>query len=85
MSRRAAELHHVTIRVDDEPDVLKRVALLNTALLKVIQGTRLIDVLDSDYEHGCIELLIEAEQINPSIVPGRVNVEIDRWSAHVPT
>lgn len=75
-----AALHVITVRVDDEPDLLKRIALLNTAMLQVLTGRRLIRTLEADYEAGCLRFLIEAAQITPSITPGRVHVEIDAWT-----
>lgn len=80
----AGPLHVVTVRVDDEPDTLKRIALLDTAMLQVLTGRRLIRLLESNYEVGCVRLLIEADRITPSITPGRVHVEIDAWTDPIP-
>lgn len=77
-------LHVITVRVEDEPDLLKRIALLNSAMLQVLTGRRLIRTLEANYETGCLRFLIEAAQIRPSIAPGRVHVEIDAWTDPIP-
>ena len=79
-----APLHAITVRVDDEPDLLKRIALLNTAMLQVLTGRRLIRTLEANYETGCLRFLIEASPVTPSITPGRVHVEIDAWTEPIP-
>ena len=78
-------IHHVVITVEDEPDALKRIAVLNTAFYKILSGTRLVRVVHADYEKGCIEALVEADRIVPDIAPAAVHVKIDAWpvrSAH---
>lgn len=72
-------IHHVTIRVNEPKDMLKRIAILHTAMVKILSGTRLIRVLSADYESGCIEMLVEADAVKPSIVPGHVEIEVEAW------
>lgn len=60
MSRKHGPDHHVTITVDERSDnTLKRVQILTDALLRVVQGSKLIRVLSADYIEGCIELVLE--------------------------
>jgi hypothetical protein len=73
------DVHRVIVKVTKDGELLKRISLLNTAMLRVLSGTILIRVLSADYEEGCIELLVEADNINPSIVPGEVTVRIEPW------
>lgn len=73
--------HRVTVSVE-ESNVLKRVALLNAAVFKVITDTRLVRVDNADYETGDFEFLIEAEGVTvPDIAPGEVVVRIERITA----
>lgn len=71
------EILDVVIQVEDEPDVLKRIAVLNTAMFRILQSaTRLVEVLSANYESGCVELRIQSNQrIHPSPIPSKVTVE----------
>ena len=80
--REAPTVHHVRVSVD-EADLLKRAAQLHTASYKIIQGTRLIRFLNSDYEEGCFEFLIEADKVHPTIAPGEFNVKVSHWEEPV--
>lgn len=67
----------VTIEVVDQvTDALKRIALLNGALFRVLCGVRLIEVLDANYEAGRIRLLVETRRSRPR-VSGRVSVSYE--------
>lgn len=71
----------VTIEVVEEiPDTLRRVALLNAALFRVLSGVRLIRVVDADYEVGVLRLLVESRDSRPS-VKGRVCVRYEPATA----
>lgn len=68
------EACRVVIEVTDpEPDALKRIALLNSAFMRVVTGARLIEVERADYESGRIEVVIEDGRTHPP-VEGRVSV-----------
>lgn len=66
----------VTIQVKNENDVLKRITLLHTALLRVVQGTKLIEVCEADYQKGYLILMIENYRVTPS-PSGRVSIEVE--------
>lgn len=73
------ERHHVKITIDPEADLIKRAAILMTAMTKTLTGTRLIRVLEADYEAGCIVMVIEADTVNPNIAPAFVHIEVKKW------
>ena len=78
--RRSEGLVLYKVRIEAlDSSVLRRVATLNAALFRLMLSSRLKEVLSADYEGGCLELLVEANQLSPEVVPGRVNIEIDNW------
>lgn len=77
-SRNHDETHLVRIEITKPTDdILRRISLLNTTLLRVLTGTRLIRLVSADYTGGCIEVVVEADRIRPPIAPGAVSVTID--------
>lgn len=77
-------IHKVDISIDQRGSVKRRTALLTTALLQVIRGTRLIDVIKSDYEHGHMVILVEAYNVTPPITPGEVHIQLEDWDGKWP-
>lgn len=76
--RRNLEVHKLTVSVD-ESEVLKRVALLNAALFKLIEGATLLRVTSADYKRGLIVALIRVDiSTIPAITPGEVSVRIEQ-------
>lgn len=72
--RKVVDASRVTIEVTDpEPDALKRIALLNSAFVRVVTGARLVEVVRADYRSGSMELVIEDGRTRPP-VEGRVSV-----------
>lgn len=70
----------VTLTVENEPDTLRRISILNAALFRILDAAsvNLRRVLSSDYDGGCLELLLEAPDADPSIVPGAVTAKFER-------
>lgn len=66
----------VTIQVRNESDVLKRITLLHTALLKVVQGTKLVEVCEADYERGSLVVKIDNCRVTPS-PSGKVSIQVE--------
>lgn len=71
--------YKVTVCAEHEPDLMKRIALLNASVYRVLKAARLRRILTSDYQGGTIELLVRAPRISPEIVPGEVRVTISAW------
>ena len=67
-------IHRIRVEVLEETDVLRRITLLHTALLRVLTGTRLVRLIEADYNTGAIELLIEGADIEPNPALGKVHV-----------
>lgn len=73
----SAVTYRVSIEAKDyEPDVLKRIALLNTAFLRVATGARLVEVTHADYEAGKMEVVVEDGRVRPP-VEGSVTVRYE--------
>jgi hypothetical protein len=70
--------HFVTIRVEED-DTLKRYRVLTLALATVLTGRKLVRIIDADYDQGHIELVVEAQHIQPPPVPADFRVEVDSW------
>lgn len=52
--------HHVTITVEERTgSTVRQIRLLTDALLRVVQGAKLKQVLSADYIEGCIEIVLE--------------------------
>lgn len=67
----------VTIEVEDfVPDVLQRITLLHNAFIRVLFNTRLIEVLEADYEKGKMQVVIESKTTRPQI-QGKVCVRYE--------
>jgi hypothetical protein len=73
--------YKVVVEAGDE-DIMRRIALLNSAVFRVLKVARLRQVLSSDYQRGCIELMVEARQLDTMIVPGSVSVSIEDATAN---
>jgi hypothetical protein len=57
----------VTIEIEDDiPDVLQRVAVLHSAFIRVVVGTRLVEVIEADYEKGKIVAVVESRRSRPN-------------------
>lgn len=80
-----SELAKVAIAVHDEPDVLTRIALVNSSVFRLLKRTTLKTVLTSDYSAGYVELLVEVDDLErlrentPQLKP-HVSVEVQEWS-----
>lgn len=70
--------HNVVIKVS-EPDTLKRYRVLTLALATVLTGRRLVSIESADYDAGCIEIVVEAQDIQPPPVPADFRVEVEAW------
>lgn len=68
--------YEVTLTADD-PDVLRRIALLNSALFRICEVAQLRKVLSTDYRKGEFKLRVLAERASPELVPGEVHVRVD--------
>ena len=66
----------VTLTVE-ESDSLRRVALLNSAMFRLLRVSQLIEVKRADYRRGTLVLKVDAEECGPELVPGRVTVQVD--------
>jgi hypothetical protein len=71
-------LHFVVIRVDEQ-DTLKRYRVLTLALATILTGRKLVKILSADYDEGCIEVVVEAQDIQPPPIPADFRVEVDAW------
>jgi hypothetical protein len=70
------KMYVIELRVPENEDVMRKIALLNSAMFRFLKVARLKRVMHVDYEGGCIELLVEAEVIDPQIVPGVLTANI---------
>lgn len=73
------ECYRVTLWVEREPDILKRIDRLNAAFYRIITtpAIRLRRVVRSNYELGIMEFDCEAPASDPSIVTGEVRARIE--------
>lgn len=77
MSKHKSQISLVIIEIE-EPinDLLQRIALLHTAFIRVLVGTKLIEVLEANYEIGKIVAKIESRNTQPAI-SGKVCVHYE--------
>lgn len=68
---------HISVDKPQSYDVLERVDVLNAAMFRVLLGSRLIEVLESDYRAGSMTLLLEGRESPTPLRPGRVTVNIE--------
>lgn len=74
MARRKISTDLVTIEVEEYiPDILQRISTLHAAFIRVLTGTRLVEVLEADYEVGKLVAIIESRRSHPH-VSGKVCV-----------
>lgn len=67
--------HRIRVEVVNEEDVLQRITLLNATLMQVLTGARLVCLVESDYEQGSVEVVVDGPSITPNPAPGEVRVE----------
>lgn len=79
MARKNPCCYLVTLWVEDEPDVLRRIDILNAAFYRIITANaiKLRRVVTSDYDNGRMELIVDAPRADPSIVPGQVRAKFE--------
>lgn len=70
--------YRITITVPEDQDVLHRVALLTSAMFRILRETRLKQVEEADYRAGRIVLSVFGPPDNPAIVSGKVNINIEQ-------
>jgi hypothetical protein len=71
------EEQQVRIEVLEAEDVLHRIATLNSTLMRVLRGNRLLCHVGSDYAEGWIEFRMLAEQrVEPVPAPSAVEIRI---------
>lgn len=79
MSNDKTKTDLVTIEIEEHiPDVLKRIAALHSAFIRVLMGTRLVEVLDADYEVGKLVAIIESKRSHPQIT-GKVCIRYESY------
>lgn len=77
MSDRKRPTDLVTIEIEEHvEDVLQRIALLHSAFIRVLIGTRLVEVLEADYENGKLVAIIETRKSHPK-VSGKVCIRYE--------
>ena len=74
-----ATKHYVVIRVEDEPDLVKRASILFETMIQVVMGRKLVDTLEANFDQGCMRLVVEAADIRPATTPAHVQVFVDCW------
>jgi hypothetical protein len=75
--------YFVTLEVEDEEDVLRRIGILNAALYRILDTSaiHLKRVVKTDYQAGVMELIVNAPEVDPSIVPGAVTARFEDMGA----
>lgn len=71
--------YKVTLEAFEEPDIMRRIDILNAALYRILdtQSIHLKKVVKVDYAGGCLELVVYAPELDPSIVPGAVTARFE--------
>lgn len=69
--------YRVTLCVHKEVDVLRRMAVLNSAMYRVLAVSQLKRVVRADYRAGELVMEVMAADAAPDIVPGRVEVRVE--------
>lgn len=70
--------YRVTILVAPEEDVLRRVALLTSAMFRILRETRLKKVEEANYRDGRLILSVIGLPDNPAIVSGKVSINVEQ-------
>lgn len=73
-------MHKVTVSVQED-DVLKRVALLNAAIFRILAAARRWRVTAANYEDGSMTAIIEADEAVIPEVEGEVRISVERVTA----
>lgn len=69
--------YRVTISVAAEEDVLSRVALLTSAMFRILRETKLKRVEEANYRAGRLVLSVIGPPNNPAIVLGKVSIDVE--------
>lgn len=69
--------YRVTISVAAEEDVLHRVALLTSAMFRILRETKLNRVEEANYRAGRLVLSVIGPPSNPAIVLGKVSIDVE--------
>lgn len=75
---RSATVGYIITIQTDEADLLRRVSIINSAMFRILREAKLRSVWLADYAGGKLQLLVEAGEADPSVVPGEANVRVER-------
>jgi hypothetical protein len=69
--------YRVTISVSYEEDLLQRIALLTSAMFRILRETKLKQVEEANYRAGRLVLSVMGPPNNPAMVSGKVSINVE--------
>ena len=72
----ALKCYYIRIETSEKESVMRRVAIIHGTFYRILKASKLKRVIAANYDEGWMELVVEAPEISPEIVPGDVTMII---------